>query len=113
MSGEKPIREMDTILVRVPDGMKKRVVERARANGRSISAEVLDILENAMEEAGSARMRELESIIKTVTAEQEALQARLHELHGRREAAREELIRRQMVRKVRERKKKEAEDGNP
>lgn len=113
MSGEKPIREMDTILVRVPDGMKKRVVERARANGRSISAEVLGILENAMEESGSARMRELEQIIKTITAEQDALNNRLHDLRERREAAREELIRHQMVRKVRERKKREADDGNP
>lgn len=105
MAADKPIREMDTIMIRVPDGMKNRVAERARANGRSMGSEVLSILEAAMDEAGSTRIRELEALIKALDEELELLDRRVQDLKARREAASHELMRRTMVNKVRARKK--------
>ena len=110
MAGDKPVREMDTILIRVPDGMKKRVAERARANGRSMSSEVLSILETAMDEAGSARMRELEALCKELEIEEITLRARLSEIVERQEAAASELMRRKLVDGRRERERKAAHD---
>lgn len=44
----KPVRDMDTILVRLPDGVKERIAQRARANGRSMGAEASLILERSV-----------------------------------------------------------------
>lgn len=64
-------------MIRVPDGLKERVAERARANGRSMSAEVLSIIEKEMGDPDSSRLRELE--------------ARLHELMIAEDVAKVEL----------------------
>jgi len=53
---KKPVREQDTLLVRVPDGIKDRIAQRARANGRSMSAEAAAILEQSMYEPADAEI---------------------------------------------------------
>lgn len=45
---EKPVRDRDTILVRLPDGLKERIAELGRANGRSMGAEAAALLEKAI-----------------------------------------------------------------
>lgn len=111
MAGEKPVREMDTIMVRVPDGMKSRIAERARANGRSMSSEVLSILESEMAGPATARIRELEALCKELETSEQHASAALREIGKRLEAAREELMRLKMVKAVRGDRK--GSDGNP
>jgi plasmid stability protein len=48
-AGKKPVREWDTILVRVPDGLKDQIAQRARVNGRSAGAEAAAMLEEALQ----------------------------------------------------------------
>lgn len=45
----KSVREPDAILVRVPDGMKARIAREAMINGRSMSSEVLALIEDKFE----------------------------------------------------------------
>lgn len=47
---EKPIREYDRFIVRLPDGMRHRLAKRAKATGRSMNAEVVEILDRALSE---------------------------------------------------------------
>lgn len=110
MADKKPIREMDTILVRVPDGMKNRIAERARANGRSMSSEVLEILESEMDEKSTIRIRELEILCRTLEEQKAQATAVLREAETRLEAAREQLMRMKMVKAVRTAEK--GSDGN-
>lgn len=45
MSDQFPSRSLDKIIIRVPDGMRKRIKRVADANGRSVNAELLVLLE--------------------------------------------------------------------
>lgn len=47
---EKPIRDYDRFILRLPDGLKDRLQHRAAMNGRSMNAEVVDMLERVMVE---------------------------------------------------------------
>lgn len=45
MSDLSPSRALDKIIIRVPDGMRERIKRVADANGRSVNAELLVLLE--------------------------------------------------------------------
>lgn len=47
MSEESPSRFLDKIIIRVPDGMRDRIKRVADANGRSVNAELMVLLERA------------------------------------------------------------------
>ncbi len=47
MSDEKPVREHDKFMLRLPDGMRDRIAEAAKANKRSMNAEIVAALEVA------------------------------------------------------------------
>ena len=45
MSDLSPSRLLDKIIIRVPDGMRERIKRAAEANGRSVNAELLALLD--------------------------------------------------------------------
>ncbi len=48
MVSKFPSQEMDRFNVRLPSGMRDAIAERARENGRSMNAEIVQILEDAL-----------------------------------------------------------------
>ncbi|WP_037521391.1 Arc family DNA-binding protein [Sphingobium yanoikuyae] len=48
----RPGRDSEKLLVRFPDGMKARIEEAAKTNGRSMNAEVIALLEIALSNRG-------------------------------------------------------------
>jgi len=82
---------MDTILVRLPDGVKDRVAQRARANGRSMGAEASAILEMAVT---NPTARDVEALIaESTTVIKDLVQAetRAAECRNRLEDIKDEL----------------------
>jgi plasmid stability protein len=53
----KFIRDMDRILLRVPDGLKRLLADRAKVNERSMNAEAVAILEQALDASPAALIR--------------------------------------------------------
>ncbi|EAA5547358.1 DNA-binding protein [Salmonella enterica subsp. enterica] len=45
---EKQVRDYDKFMVRFPDGMRDAIAERAKANGRSMNSEIVQILGEAV-----------------------------------------------------------------
>src|ERR1044072_9195210 len=41
MSTKPPSRDLDKIIVRLPDGLRQRLADKAKENGRSVNAEVV------------------------------------------------------------------------
>ena len=48
MVSKFPSQEMDRFNVRLPNGMRDAIAERAKENGRSMNAEIVQILEDAL-----------------------------------------------------------------
>ena len=44
-----PSQEMDRFNVRLPSGMREAIAERAKANGRSMNSEIVQILQEALD----------------------------------------------------------------
>ncbi len=63
-----PSQEMDRFNVRLPTGMRDAIAERAKANGRSMNSEIIQIIEDAIaaETSGfpAGDARELRSVIR-------------------------------------------------
>lgn len=47
-----PSQEMDRFNVRLPTGMRDAIAERAKANGRSMNSEIVQILQDALDNEG-------------------------------------------------------------
>lgn len=45
---EKPVREYDKFMLRFPDGMRDAIAERAKANGRSMNSEIVQMLTDTL-----------------------------------------------------------------
>lgn len=50
-----PSQLQDKFNLRLPDGMKDEIAERAKANGRSINSEIVQILQDALENKSFSR----------------------------------------------------------
>lgn len=48
MMSKFPSQEMDRFNIRLPAGMRDAIAERAKANGRSMNSEIVQILEDAL-----------------------------------------------------------------
>ncbi|EAA7439498.1 Arc family DNA-binding protein [Salmonella enterica] len=48
---EKQVKDYEKFVVRFPDGMRDAIAERAKANGRSMNSEIVQILQDAIDEA--------------------------------------------------------------
>src|SRR3546814_18046536 len=59
MSNLPPSRAADKIIIRLPDGMRDRLHARAENNGRSMTAEVVAMLQQVMDDPDSLRMVEI------------------------------------------------------
>ena len=49
MSDARPAKDLDKIMIRLPDGMRERLTELAKGNKRSVNAEVVARLEASLE----------------------------------------------------------------
>lgn len=45
MNDQHPSRELDKVIIRLPDGMKERIRRVAAENGRSVNAELVTLLD--------------------------------------------------------------------
>ncbi len=45
---EKQVKDYEKFVVRFPDGMRDAIAERAKANGRSMNSEIVQILQDAL-----------------------------------------------------------------
>ncbi|RTF27202.1 Arc family DNA-binding protein [Serratia marcescens] len=45
---EKQVKDYDKFMLRFPDGMRDAIAERAKRNGRSMNAEIVQIIEDAI-----------------------------------------------------------------
>lgn len=65
---EKSVKDYDKFVVRFPDGLRDAIADRAKANGRSMNSEIVQILEDAIagrdESMHGADLRTLREIIK-------------------------------------------------
>lgn len=46
---EKQVKDYDKFNLRFPDGMRDAIAERAKANGRSMNSEIVQILQEALD----------------------------------------------------------------
>lgn len=46
---EKQVKDYDKFMLRFPDGMRDAIAERAKANGRSMNSEIIQILQDAID----------------------------------------------------------------
>ncbi|WP_273761531.1 Arc family DNA-binding protein [Aeromonas hydrophila] len=46
---DKQVRNHDKFMLRLPDGMRDAITERARKNGRSMNSEIVQIIQDAIE----------------------------------------------------------------
>ena len=45
---EKQVKDYDKFVLRLPEGMRDAIAERAKANGRSMNSEITQIIEDAL-----------------------------------------------------------------
>ena len=90
-ANEKPIRYMDSILVRMPDGMKDRLAQRARANGRSMNAELVAIISESLEEVDALGVRRLREKLQRIEMQIEAKVRDAEELRAQRAELEKEI----------------------
>ncbi|MBV4365932.1 Arc family DNA-binding protein [Erwinia phyllosphaerae] len=46
---EKQVRDYDKFMLRLPEGMREAIAERAKFNGRSMNSEIVQILQDALD----------------------------------------------------------------
>lgn len=71
MSDLFPSQLLDKIIIRVPDGMRDRIKRVAEANGRSVNAELLVLLDKAYPPTSplDACVQEIEDVVKSLPVE--------------------------------------------
>ncbi len=69
-----PSRALDKIIIRLPDGLRERIANVAKANNRSSNAEIVSTLEAAYPHPVDKRdvVRALETILKRIKQNPEA-----------------------------------------
>ena len=70
--GKQPGRGSDQFVVRYPDGMREKIAQMAKLNGRSINAEIIARLEKSI--AGDEVLEKLESSIAKLIEKVERLE---------------------------------------
>lgn len=59
---EKPVREHDKFMLRLPDGLRDRIAAYAKAHGRSMNSEIVATLEENYPDLESAVQKRIEHI---------------------------------------------------
>lgn len=91
MTNPPPSRTADKIIIRLPDGMRDRLHQRAEANGRSMTAEVVGMLEQVLEEPTEQEMGAMAHEAMRVVKELEYAQERVAASQSRLQTLREEI----------------------
>ena len=68
MAEDRPSRTLDKFVLRLPDGMRDRIQQQAANNGRSMNAEIIDILTQALGSQRSVEWRALRQEYLTTEA---------------------------------------------
>lgn len=50
MAEETPVRDFEKFMLRMPEGMRDRIAREAKANGRSMNAELIARIEKTLED---------------------------------------------------------------
>ncbi|MCK8779060.1 Arc family DNA-binding protein [Rhizobium sp. NTR19] len=79
MSDEKPVREQDKFMLRLPDGMRERISDAAKANRRSMNAEIVAALEEKYPEIEYPELSFLDEIDELTRKLERIREARLQE----------------------------------
>ncbi|TNE38320.1 MAG: Arc family DNA-binding protein [Sphingomonadales bacterium] len=90
---DKPIREYDRFILRLPDGMREKLQARATLNDRSMNSEVTAILAEALGVADEISLRELKDASKILEREEKVLKGELAQVQERRMAINEQMMR--------------------
>lgn len=80
MAHEKPIREYERLVLRVPDGLRDVLARRAAGNGRSANAEAVAILSDALGSADPVAMKMLHERRQALLSQEQAIKRQLAEL---------------------------------
>lgn len=65
---KKPLaREADKFIVRLPEGMREKIMEAAEANNRSMNAEIVDRLLNSFEPKTDPGSIDVDKLAKKIT----------------------------------------------
>ena len=91
MDDEKNVRDMDRILLRVPDGLKSRLHQRSKANGRSMNSEIVSILTSVLDAPDEMGLRALREESRAIEAQIEETRYAITALRERREKIRMEI----------------------
>lgn len=78
---DKPVKDYDKFVVRLPNGMRDAIAERAKANGRSMNAEIVQTLEDSFKDKSlnnsiASLSMALDSFKKVESAMAQALEAK-------------------------------------
>lgn len=76
-----PSRTADKIIIRLPDGMRDKLAAYANLHGRSMTAEVVDLLEAGLLHRGGIDRQTIKGMIKTEKDQEELLRQRLEITH--------------------------------
>lgn len=76
MPNEKPVREQDKFMLRLPDGMRERIADEAKNSGRSMNSEIVARLARSLEE--TSLVHELNNRVDALEHKMSALWA-VHE----------------------------------
>jgi len=64
---EKPVKDYDKFMLRLPEGMRGAIAERAKKNSRSMNSEIVQILEDALASNSSADIHFSEAEVAELT----------------------------------------------
>lgn len=98
---EKPIREYDRFILRLPDGMRERVQDRAKINGRSMNAEIVAILTQVIDGPDALKVPELRKELARIEEEIDSHTSDLRVLAERHSAVASELYVRGVIQEAR------------
>lgn len=78
---DKPVKDYDKFVVRLPNGMRDAIADRAKANGRSMNAEIVQTLEDSFKDKTlnnsiASLSMALDSFKKVESAMTQALEAK-------------------------------------
>ncbi|WP_350326581.1 Arc family DNA-binding protein [Pectobacterium aroidearum] len=66
---EKQVRDYDKFMLRFPDGMRDAIAERAKANGRSMNSEIVQILQDAIDSSVDEEIERLKKESEKVNSD--------------------------------------------
>lgn len=61
---DKPVKDYDKFVVRLPEGMREAIADLAKRNGRSMNAEVVQILKDALTKSSFELIASKEELMK-------------------------------------------------